>query len=66
MLGASNQGISFRERALVELRTVDEASPGRLEADGKSELPSSHPFHSDVRLELVFIPDFHVLFHVIR
>jgi hypothetical protein len=40
-----------------------------LDAGGwkaKCKLPSSHPFHSDVQLELVFILDFHVLFHVIR
>lgn len=29
------------------------------------KLPYPRPFHSDVQLELVFILDFHVLFHVI-
>lgn len=34
--------------------------------EGKSLLPCSHSFLSDVQLELVLILDFHVLLHVIR
>jgi hypothetical protein len=50
----------------VEPRIVGELSLDACGIEGKSYLPCSHLFHSDVQLEPVFILDFHVLLHVIR
>lgn len=57
VLGASISGAEDCARRFL-------LDAGGLKA--KCKLPCSHPFHSDVQLELVFLLDFHVLFHVIR
>jgi hypothetical protein len=67
VLGAFNQGTYFLGASIGGAEDCGRRFfLGRRGANGKSELPCSHLFHSDVQLELVFILDLHVLFHVIR